>query len=90
MQRWSDSFIKQAREKDDSNSIYYGITTKAIFQEVIKFDDNVGLAQILVKTQRREATGTMTNTTSFYQDISISFLKESGMWKVDSANWQVD
>ena len=64
------------------------LLTKAIFQEVKKFDDDVGEAEILVKTQRREATGTMTNTTNFYQDIIIAFLKNGNAWKVDRANWQ--
>ncbi len=88
MQEWADDYIGQIRGKETLSTLYYGITTKAIFQEVVTFDNNVGTAQVLVKALRREATGTMANATSFYQDVIISFVKEGGVWKVDSANWQ--
>lgn len=88
MKSWADNYISQSREKKIDTSIYYGITTKSITSEVNKFDSDVGLAEILVKTQRREATGTTNNFTVFYQDIIINFIKETGAWKVNSAFWQ--
>jgi len=88
MQDWADSFIDQARAKKSESSIYYGITTKAIAQEVIKFDEDLGQAEVLVKTQRREAIGTTSNTTVFYQDIVIKFVRQKGIWKVDGAYWR--
>jgi hypothetical protein len=87
MQSWSDSYVSQIQEQAGTNTIYYGITTKALFQEVIQFDDDAGKAEILVKTQRRESTGTMANSSSFYQDIRLLFIKENNIWKVDSATW---
>lgn len=88
MVKWSDNYVDQLKQQGGTSSIYYGITTKAIFQEVQDFDDDVGKALILVKTLRQEATGTMSNKSDFSQDIVISFIKQGSAWKVDSANWQ--
>ena len=92
MQAWADNFVNEIRIKDKSQvlgtDIYYGITTKSITEEIKEFDDNIGRAEILVKTQRRESTGTMSNASTIYQDILIIFVKEKGAWKVDKATWQ--
>ncbi len=88
MQQWSEGYIDQIKEQGGANSIYYGITTKAIYQQVENFDNDTGTAQILVKTQRREATGTMDNSSDFNQSIVIAFIKSNNAWKVDSATWQ--
>ena len=88
MQNWSERYVVEAKEKNPDSAIYYGVTTKAIQQDIVEYDSDVGNARILVKTQRREATGTMSNSSSYYQDIMITFIKENNIWKVDSANWQ--
>ncbi|MEA3398472.1 MAG: hypothetical protein U9R06_01880, partial [Patescibacteria group bacterium] len=88
MQRWADNYVGNQRLKYSSDGIYYGITTKAIAQEVIEFDDHIGQAVILVNTRRREAISSTNNTQKvFSQDVVINFLLEKGAWKVDSANW---
>jgi len=87
MQVWADNFINEMKIKSGDSDIYYGVTTKAISQMSNKFDNGLGVAEILVKTQRRESTGTISNTTTIYQDILISFIKERGAWKVDKAYW---
>jgi len=89
MKKWSDSYIKEQKEKKYDTSIYYGITTKAAASTVKEFDDDSGAASILVSTRRREATGTMNNYSNiFTQDILIGFVMENGAWKVDSAYWK--
>ncbi len=88
MKNWADNYIKTARAKGGVSDIYYGITTKSMAQEVKLFDDDLGKAEILVKTQRREAMGTTANASTFYQNILVNFVKEKGMWKVDNAYWQ--
>jgi len=86
MQIWADDFVEKSR--GEYSGIYYGITTKAITKETQSFNDVSGIAKILVKTQRKESTGDMGNETVFYQNIIIDFIKEDGVWKVDSAFWQ--
>lgn len=88
MQVWADNFVDKARSGKENIDIYYGITTKAISSDIKTFDDEVGQAEILVKTQRRESTGSMGNATTFYQNILIKFIKEGGAWKVNSVKWE--
>jgi len=89
MSDWADNYIKENRAKNQANDIYYGITTKSVSSEVKVFDDDLSKATILIKTRRREALGTTNNVSKTYnQDILITFVKEKGAWKVDSAYWQ--
>lgn len=89
MVAWAENFIREQRQKSETN-LYYGITTKAINEEVLDFDEDAGSASVLVQTRRREANGTINNVSNFFnQNITINFTKENGMWKVDSAIWQI-
>ncbi|MBU0879587.1 hypothetical protein KKH00_02115, partial [Patescibacteria group bacterium] len=88
MQTWADNYISQAQASHQQTAIYYGITTKAITTEVKQFNSESGQAEILIKNQRKEATGTTVNASTFYQDIIIKFVREKGAWKIDSAIWQ--
>jgi hypothetical protein len=87
MQEWADDFIAQTAKKP-STQIYYGITTKAVVEEMRDYKESEGEAQVIVKTQRREATGSASNVSYIQQDIIVNFVKENGAWKVDSAYWQ--
>jgi len=88
MKAWAGGFVNDSARKTGDLSIYYGISTKAVTEEVKKYDKDAGQAEILVKNQRREAAGKMSNASAFYQDIIIRFVKEGGAWKVDAAVWQ--
>lgn len=85
---WADTFIQSEISKKNSSSIYYGVTTKAVFENVKEFNANQGTASVLVSTQRKESTGTTNNSTRFAQDILLNFVRKNGAWKVDSAYWQ--
>jgi len=88
MQVWADDFIREAGANNTNNTIYYGVVTRALSQEVLSYNDSGAQASILVKTQRRESFGASGNSTSNYEDIIINFIKERGAWKVNSAEWQ--
>lgn len=87
MSAWADQYISDEIAKKNSSSIYYGISTRAVVGTVDKYDDYDGVAQVTVGARRQEATGDTTNTSSFTQNIVITFVKEHGAWKVDSATW---
>ncbi len=88
MQKWADDYVAQQRLKGAANDIYYGITTKAIGEEVTAYDDHIGQASVAVNTRRREAVNSTGNTEkTFSQDVVINFILENGAWKVDAANW---
>jgi len=88
LQVWADKFIEETKLREGYSDTYYGISTKAVSTEIKKFDEGIGQAEILVKTQRRESSGTIDNAEVIYQDILISFIKEGNSWKVDKAEWQ--
>lgn len=88
MQIWADNYISQAQSSHQQSAIYYGVTAKAITTEVKQFNNESGQAEILVKTQKKEAAGVTINSSIFYQDVIIKFIKEKGAWKIDSAIWQ--
>lgn len=88
MKVWVNSYIREHQQTQMDNSIYYSITTKAVSQEFKDYDDDLGRSVVLVKTRRREASGSVSNVSdTFSQNILINFIKENGAWKVDSANW---
>lgn len=88
MQNWTDNYIKEAIAKKTDNSIYYGVTAKAVAQSVENFDNKNGTAKITVQMQRREMLGATNNAATFQQNIEITFVKENGAWKVDEAYWK--
>jgi len=88
MKDWSQNYINDAKAKKADTSIYYGIVTKSIFSEAKQFDADLGQAEVLVKTQRRESTGVSGNSATFYQDIIIKYLREGSVWRVDGIYWQ--
>ncbi len=67
---------------------YYGVTTRVITAKVVSQDDKSGTAVIDLATQRVEENGSAQNKTTKYQDIELLFVKESGVWMVDSAKWR--
>lgn len=88
MKNWAENYINDARIKKTQTTIYYGIVTKAISNEVKQFDADTGKAEILIKTQRRESAGITSNSTTFYQDIIIKYVREQNVWRVDGIYWQ--
>jgi len=88
MKAWADEYVTKQKNANTSE-VYFGITTKAVTQEVKSFDENAGAATILVKTRRREATNSISSVSNVYnQDITINLIKDGSAWKVDSAFWE--
>lgn len=89
MKSWSAEMVAELRARaKGSNDIYFGVTTKALSSNLSNFDEDNGQAEVLVKAQRREATGSTANARIYYQDIVIKLVKEKEIWKVDGAFWQ--
>ena len=89
MQKWSNDFIEKQRENSSSRDIYYSIITKVVSKELIEMNDDTKKASVLIKTRRIESIGSDNNSSdTFSQDIVINFVKEKGVWKVDSATWK--
>lgn len=87
MKVWSERFIVESGAKT-ADDIYYGVTTKALSSKMINFNEDEARAEIMIKTQRREAIGDSSNFQVNYQDIKIIMKKVGDIWKVDGAYWQ--
>lgn len=84
----TDAYVQAQRAKNASTAEYFGVTTRAINTMVASFDDGGGNARLVVKGQRREISPKNPDGRVYYQDIAIEFLKQSGQWKVNTAQWQ--
>ena len=80
----TESFLLNKKAPD----VFYGITTRVITVKVIHKDEKAGTATINLTTQREEEKESAQNTSVKYQDIELTFVKESDVWKVDSATWR--
>ncbi len=67
---------------------FYGITTRVITLKIDDYDETAGTATVTISTQREEAVDSPQNVSVRYQDIELSLVMESGVWKVDSAQWK--
>jgi hypothetical protein len=89
MKKWADDYIVDMRAGASGNNLYYGVTTRAVNQEMSLLDEDSGEARAIVHTRRQEAAGFTSNTSeSFSQDIIVNMIKEGQSWKIDSAYWQ--
>lgn len=85
---WADEFIEESKAEGNYEDVYQGVVTKAVSSEVLSINESLGRAEVLVKTQKIKSSGTTSNTSTGYEDILIIFIKEDGIWKIDSAYWQ--
>jgi len=67
---------------------YYGVTTRVLTAKTTTSSETNGTATVKLTTQREESVTSPQNKTVKYQDILVNFVKESGVWKIDSAVWQ--
>lgn len=87
MQGWANEKITAA-QKQPFNTLYTGITTKALSFQVVSINETAGIAEAKIATQRKESVGTATNAKVYNQDISLKFKNIGGAWLVDSATWE--
>ncbi|KPJ84783.1 hypothetical protein AMJ57_05480 [Parcubacteria bacterium SG8_24] len=88
MATWADSYVAEQRAARGPSAEYYGVTTRSISVEILRFDDTAGVAELVVKTQRRESTSTSLDERVFYQDIRLEFRRSGELWQVNSARWE--
>lgn len=88
MQAWSDRYIAEQKASADPNAEFYGVTTYALSNEVLDFDEEAGRATLLINTQRIETRGANRSQTVSYKEITVELERVENVWYVDSATWQ--
>lgn len=69
-----------------SGTAFYGVTTQALSATPSGTVSKSAPVQVVVQTQRTTTEGTKNTVT--YQKISLTLVYQSGVWLVDSAQWQ--
>jgi multidrug efflux pump subunit AcrB len=88
MRAETDNFIEQNKASAADNSVYSGVTTKAISVNITSIDEGAGTAEITVGTQRKESSGSMADSSTInYEDLELILQKVNGEWMVDAAKW---
>ena len=80
MKAWAESVIAAGQSEGD-----FQITTRALSAEEVSYDEESGVAEYLVSTQRQEVENGASRV--YYQDIQIIYKDVGAEWRVDQANW---
>lgn len=88
LKRTTERIISNGRQTDTKPAIYFGVTTKALKNQVINFEPNSETAKFKVSTQRQETIGSAANLKVYYQDAEVEMIKQGGVWVVDKIEWQ--
>jgi hypothetical protein len=78
-------FIRQSRAVDPGVATYIGLTTRSLNTTIRGLDELAGRATVIVNTQREEISARGGRV--FYQEISLEFIREGEIWRVNSATW---
>lgn len=84
---WVDNYIKELKEKNPSNSDYYGIVTHALSSEVLTFDKNSSKAEVKVLTERIESDASGEKQ-PYYQTLRFELVELNDEWLIDAAYWE--
>jgi len=87
MKTWAQKQITIQTQKS-FQSVYRGVTTKALSYTMAHYDATKGQAEMKVSTQRQEMIGSSENSRSYTQDITVKLVKSDGVWLVDGVYWQ--
>lgn len=84
---WTNQYIE--KNKKIQNTVFYGVTTKSLKEEIITLSDDEESAQVLVSTQQEEFGSEVASRGKIiYKRLMLDFKKVNNSWKVDSAQWQ--
>lgn len=87
LQAQQEAFVAAERAKRADTSLYTGTASVASIAEVQAFDATAGTAQVRVTLQRNETSGSSAEPNTYYQDITLSFQRMQGIWKVARIAW---
>ncbi|MFW5888609.1 MAG: hypothetical protein ACOCVY_02745, partial [Patescibacteria group bacterium] len=88
MQEWTKDLVEEKRKKKASSDEYYGITTKSVSTDIKEFNEEEGVAKVVVSTKRKESEDRRDNSRSYDENLTLEFVKQNEIWKVDGAFWE--
>ena len=89
MKQWAQGFVEEQRAEDaEQERDFYGVSTVVLSANNSLFDEEGGIAEFTINTQRIESRGITRETSVGYQEIIVSFIRQDDVWLVDKADWQ--
>lgn len=86
MNAWADQLIKDRKPTPTGSAdLYYGMATTTLSAAIKQQQSDRTV--IFVQTQRKETRGVLSNARYLLEDLTITFVREEGLWKVESAVW---
>ncbi|MDP2789558.1 MAG: hypothetical protein Q8O51_00305 [bacterium] len=82
-----EAFVAAEQAKRADTSLYKGITSVARITTIEQFDLSAGTAQVKVTLQRAETSGTVSETNTYPQALTLNFERSQGAWKVARLAW---
>jgi hypothetical protein len=82
-----EAYVESESQKRKEDSLYHGITSEARVTNLDSYDEKTKTATVRVTLQRVESSGTAGNSSTYNQDITLSFEKQDGVWKVGKIVW---
>ncbi|MFA6587978.1 MAG: hypothetical protein WCT08_02815 [Patescibacteria group bacterium] len=82
-----EGYVATERQNRKDNSLYRGITSEVRIVNLESFDAQNKTATVKISLQRVESSGSTSESTNYYQDITLSFEKQDGVWKVGKIVW---
>ncbi|MFA5069844.1 MAG: hypothetical protein WC528_01030 [Patescibacteria group bacterium] len=84
-QKETDNYITSEKSKLTGNEAYFGVISEMLSVNVISLTENSAQAAVtLRRTERNETSPTGT----YFQNLSLKFVKSGNDWLVSSAAWQ--
>lgn len=82
-----EAFVASEKAKGGDTSLYHGYTSVPQVTTVKDFNENAGTADVTITLQRTETSGSSSESTTYFQDITLRFQRLNGAWKVGSIAW---
>lgn len=82
-----EAFVATEQQKRTDTSLYQGTTSVSRITTTEEFDLNAGTAKVKVTLQRVESSGASNDSSTYNQDLTLTFERIQGAWKVARIAW---
>lgn len=82
-----EAFVAAEKAKQGDTSLYKGTSSESRIVHLDALDAQAGTAAVTVTLVREETSGNTTSPTTYNQNLTLSFAKIDGVWKVGRLAW---
>lgn len=82
-----EAFVAAEKAKQGDTSLYKGTSSESRIVHLDALDEQAGTAAVTVTLVREETSGNTTSPTTYNQNLTLTFAKIDGVWKVGRLAW---